>query len=98
MRDFDPVVTINQMGGQGKLRAMVGAEFYTNGTQKLTIRFKGSRKYNTLEITLNFMDLYNMRFGQVGKNGFKEKKVIEDVYNDMLKPIFEQTTGLYLSL
>jgi hypothetical protein len=49
------------------------------------------------------MDDYNMELGRIVKKKFGvfeyvKKEEFEGIYFDQLKPIFEETTGLYLSL
>lgn len=83
-----------QMGGFGKLKAMIGAEimFMPNG---ISIKFKGSRKTDCLYILYTGeTDSYDLVFYK----GFKIVKNFKDIYCDQLKNIFEETTGLYLSL
>jgi len=85
---------VRQMGGFGKLRAMVGATIMRldNG---VSIKFKGSRKTNCVEILYNEgTDSYDVTFYK----GFNVVEQMEDIYCDQLKPVFERTTGLYLSL
>ena len=53
---------IKQLGGAGRIKAMVGAcNFGTNGND-VSFRFKGSKKANHIKITLNGMDLYDVEF------------------------------------
>jgi len=96
---------INQLGGQGKLRAMVGVTSYvydsTEGKNNwVMFDFKGNRKMKTCTITLNGLDLYDIKFTKLNMKTFDLKVVAEfkNIYCDQLKPIFEETTGLYLSL
>lgn len=93
--------TLAQLGGHGRLRAMIGAEMFTHDEHgTLRFRFKGYRKANTLEVTLDPTDTYTMRFLKVTNYGLnaKEVKTYDGVYCDQLKEIFERETGLYLSL
>ena len=112
---------IRQMGGSGKLRAMVGAKDILATDAGVQFSFKGCKKTDKVVIELNAMDTYTVKFfktaryssplkivkGQIVevKNTFEERltkslipvEVVEGAYDDMLKPIFEETTGLYLS-
>lgn len=92
---------IRQLGGFGKLKAMIAAnkffynkepgEYYT-----LSFEFKGNPKFKMCKIIYSKpKDLYTVQF--FGKNYLKNKE-IEDVYNNQLKDVFEKTTGLALSL
>lgn len=95
---------IRQMGGTGRIAAMTGAKNFVaieNGVQfKIG---KNSKSINTVKITLNAMDLYDVEYSRVAKKrGSYEYvntvKASEDgIYNDMLKESFERNTGMYLS-
>lgn len=92
---------LQQMGGDGRLHAMVGATvlaFEKDGS--LTFRFKSCRKANFVKITLNGLDLYDMTFMKIHSKTYevKEVKTFENLYSDNLKETFEAFTGLYLSL
>ena len=54
---------------------------------------------NYLKITLNMLDLYDVRFSRVSPMG-GERSVTEynNVYNDSLVDVFEKHTGMYTSL
>ena len=89
------------MGGN-RITAMVGASglkrkpYATeNGLQ---FGFGLNRKMNTVRITLNSNDLYDIEFWQITKKTCKLVSEYPDVYCDMLVDIFESETGLYLSL
>ena len=90
---------IMQMGGQGRLSAMVGANNYTfdDKTKTLSFRFKGSKVANHIAITLNGSDLYDVKLSKIWGQKITVKKEISDAYDDMLKPFFEDSTGLYLT-
>ena len=92
---------LSQMGGTGRIAAMTGAgkgkrRFIAieNGVQ---FGFGLNNQMNTVRITLNAMDTYDVEFWKIGKNT-KKVKEFNDVYCDMLIDIFESTTGLYLTL
>lgn len=91
----------------GRLAAMLGASnFYFDENEQENVyvrfKFKGSRKFNTVRITLNAMDLYDVEYikSSVVQYQLVDKVITksEGLYADMLKSDFEQTTGLYLSL
>lgn len=91
--------------------AMVGVKNILQDGDKNWIRvsFKGSRKCNTMTVKLNGLDLLDVEFGKLVNKRVKDSvigikmPVIEtkakhdSIYIDMLKEIFEQETGLYLS-
>jgi hypothetical protein len=90
---------ILQMGGHGKLSAMVGATFsLSTNTLGVTIKFKGSRKMTICTIKLNGLDLYDMTFSKIRKYELITVSTHENLYADMLKSMFENETGLRLSL
>lgn len=97
---FDHNVVFQQLGGFGRLRAMVGMKDATYDTknQWISFKFKGSPKANYVKITLNGKDLYDVQFLKIWGLKFKEVAVFNDVYNDQLIELFEKTTGLYLTL
>ena len=91
---------IDQMGGSARLKCMVGANNFFQVNDELggaSFRFKGSRKSNSIKVTLMPSDTYKVDFYRIGKK-FKKISTHEGVYCDMLKPLFEAQTGLYLSL
>lgn len=99
------------MGGSNRLKLMIGAsDFYSEDEGRtLTFRFKGSNKANCFKITLNYKDLYDIKFIKVHRVNVKKLLAgthklptvvytAEDVYVDSVKELFERFTGLYLSL
>jgi len=110
-------IILKQLGGAGRLRAMIGARdiMSENGGKTLVFKFpnKQRSKPNCIKITLTSMDLYDVEFGRVGQKqdpkfkglGFKvmtptykKLKTYKGIYADMLMDIFEEQTGLYLTL
>lgn len=101
---------LEQLGGN-KFIAMTGSKnFVADGnTLRMTLT-RNISKANRLHITLNADDTYTMRFFKYTAPRFNSKtlvftdekvkdiKVVEGVYCDMLRDIFERTTGLYTSL
>lgn len=103
--------TMKYLGGAGRLTAMIGAKNFTcdeKGT--LTFTFSGCKKINQVSFELNGLDLYDVRFikytaGRMNNKTFEYKmpswetvKELNNVYAEDLKEIFEDVTGLYLSL
>ena len=96
---------INQLGGFGKLKAMINMRDLTagekkNGNSVMTFKFSGSRKFNMCEIELNGMDLYDIKLMKFSPKycTISNESVSNDLFNDMLIEHFEGKTGLYLSL
>jgi len=90
---------IQQMGGSGKLRAMVGATQFAFDDSGVRFSFKGCRKANKCVVELTAMDTYNLKFYRYSptKGTCDEKQAYEGVYCDQLIELFEGYTGLYLT-
>ncbi len=95
---------IEQMGGFGRLQAMVSAKHFMTTDDPVGVRFQfsGSKKANICNITYEpGQDTYKFELLRYTRVKYAHCPVIyelEGVYADMLKPIFEQETGLYLTL
>ena len=90
---------IQQLGGMGKLKAMVGASQFSALTKyELAFKFKGSGMTNCVKITLNALDLYDIEFFRIRGSNIKPVASFLGVYAESLRGLFEETTGLYLSL
>jgi len=87
---------LKQLGGN-KFIAMTGATCYSDGNTLIS-KFKGSRVANIMYITLNENDLYNVKICKFKGMDIKTVKEVIGAYADMLKPLFEKTTGLRISL
>lgn len=87
---------LNQLGGK-KFISMTGATCYSDGNT-LVSKFKGSKVANIMYITLNENDLYNVKICKFKGTDIRTVKEVNGAYNDMLKPLFEETTGLRASL
>ena len=59
--------------------------------------WKATKGINTVVITLNAMDTYDVRFVKVTNKYPMGKDIssVEGVYNDQLNSVFESATGLY---
>jgi len=94
-------IILQQLGGAGRLKCMIGAKdfSYSSGDTYLSFKFmKGDLGINYLKIRLNAMDTYDLEFGKIVKHNYTVIKTYDDIYCDQLKSIFEETTKLYLSL
>ena len=98
--------TLAQLGGPGRLKAMIGAKDFMSDDEGRTLRFKftGSKKANFLKITL-VADTYTLAFMKIGRLNKKTYETpviavaeIEGVHAEQLAAIIENVTGLYLSL
>lgn len=98
-------IIAKQMGGLRRLVVMIGAKHFVYGTDDdgdfFSFQFpnKARSKPNYVKIVYRKgSDTYRVRFGRIAKWDFTEGPVFDDIYADQLKPLFERTTGLYLSL
>ena len=94
-------IIIDQMGGMGKLTAMVGAYMFVDLGNGIKFKFKGSRKSNLCQVIYDSdTDLYTFELWHIGQYPSDYKKVYNmgGVYSGMLIELFEDKTGLYLSL
>lgn len=91
---------IQQLGGANKLRAMIGAGPFLGDDNSVQFSFKGSRKANKCRITLDWTDTYTVQLFRYSPKYCSGKMVyeLEGCYADMLIPVFESETGLYLRL
>ena len=90
---------LEQLGGN-KFCAMTGAKNLIDCGDALAMKIgRNKTSSNYLKITLNMMDLYDVRFSRVSPMG-GERSVTEynNVYNDSLVDVFEKHTGMYTSL
>lgn len=91
---------VKQLGGLGKIRAMVNGRDFLALDAGVQFTFSGKRGMNKCVVKLNGMDTYDVEFWYVNarKGTCVQKAEYNDVYADMLVDIFESTTGLYLLL
>lgn len=93
---------LKQMGGGGRLRAMIGMHSQVALDSGLQFSFKGCRAYNKCRVTYNYgSDTYTFALYQLSRKypgKVNREFVLEDVYCDMLVDLFQDETGLRLSL
>jgi hypothetical protein len=95
---------LSQLGGAGRLRAMVGAKdfFATCSGAGLQFSFtaKARKNINRVIVKLDPTDTYTVELWSIRRGGLAITKVYEssDVYAESLRGIIERETGLYLSL
>ena len=93
---------IDYLGGINRLVALIGINTIVNlssdGNPGVKFRFKGCTKSNTVIIKLNWEDLYDVEFWKITKLKFRKISEHTDLFADMLTPVFETETGLFLSL
>lgn len=93
-------VIVQQMGGSGRLRAMINADI-REIPHGVWIKFPNRQrsKGNLVEIKLQPSDTYEVTFYNEGRMAERKRvKQIDDVYADQLVDVFERQTGLYLRL
>ena len=98
--DMTVAKTILEQLGGNKFRMMTGAKNFGARDNSLSMRIgRNSSNSNYLKITLNSMDLYDMKFCKLTRK-FEEKSVTEykNVYNDLMRGTFTAHTGMYTSL
>ena len=84
---------LRQLGGN-KFRVMTGAKNFVGDEKSLTFRFPRQNNTTHMQITLNSLDLYDIKFFKILRYEVKIIKEIAGVYNDQLQEIFESHTGL----
>jgi hypothetical protein len=94
------IETFKQLGGTGRLKAMIGAQHFTYSTEDsyACFKFKLSKAFNYVQVKLNSMDTYDVTFMKIWGIDIKKTETIEGIYSDQLIDLFESKTGLYLSL
>lgn len=102
MRDTKLIAetTFKQLGGQGRLKVMIGAKdfAYDSKDGSISFKFKRSNGVNYIKIRLNGKDLYDIDFGSIVKFNYNVKKTEKDIYAEDLKHTIEQNIKQYLSL
>jgi hypothetical protein len=89
---------LRQLGGN-KFIVMTGAKNLAGGDNYLSFKIgKNKTSCNYVKIKLNGKDLYDVEFGRIRGHEYKVLKTYNDVYNDQLRDIFTEYTGLYTSL
>jgi hypothetical protein len=96
---------LQQMGGMNKIRVMTGAKDFIAIDRGVQFAIgKNAAGINKVIIRLADADLYDVEFGTIRMNRktfestWTVKDKTEGAYADMLKPLFERATGMYLSL
>ena len=86
--------------GGNKFRVMTGAKNLLNTGDGLAMKLgRNSSNSNYLKITLNSMDLYDMKFAKLTRMGeLKSVKEYDNVYHDSIVEVFEKHTGMYTKL
>jgi hypothetical protein len=92
-----------QLGSYRRLKMFIGAYAFVNSHQKLSFKFKGSKRFNCCTIALNDSDFYDLTFYKLVRKGglFQELEdatvSVKNIYGDQLLFTFQEQTGLLLS-
>jgi len=92
---------LKQLGGTGKLSAMIGANNFVDHGKAVSFKWPARQqsKGNYVIITLRGDDTYDVEFSTVGKFGDKKvRKKYTGIYADQLIPTFTGQTGYALRL
>ena len=91
---------LQQMGGTGRLSAMIGAKYFTASENGVSFKIGGGAKkgINGIRVNLNSMDTYDVSFLKLRKCEQKVVAEVKGVYCDELKSVVENNIGMYLSL
>ena len=91
-------IILTQLGGAKRLKLMTGATQFIAVENGLAFSFMARAHYNHIQIRLTPADLYTVRFSKYRGVSLVREKEITDLFNDQLKEVFEEETGLFLSL
>lgn len=88
---------LEQLGGTEFVR-MVGANTFV--TSEIGVRFHyNGGKTKTCAVCLTPDDLYNVEFYNLTRDGeIKNRRSHEGIFCDMLQDLFEEETGLFVTL
>ena len=90
---------LKQLGGN-KFAVMTGAKNFVDCGDALSMKIgRNKTSSNYLKITLNMMDLYDVKFSRVSpKGGARSVTEYNNIFNDQLVEVFEKHTGMYTKL
>ena len=88
----------NQLLPRPGSRAMIAMHNRIDHGNAFSFKFKGSKVATFCKITLEADDTYTVLFGKIRKYELIKQQEFVGIYNDGLTSLFEETTGLYLSL
>lgn len=91
-------VILSQLGGSGRLNAMLGVKQLTIVENGLSIKYKVSSPVNYIKITLNGLDLYNIEMGKIWGSNYKIVNQVNDIFAEDMKNIIENICKVRLSL
>ena len=91
---------LSQIGGRGRLSAMLGAKDFLGGERHLQFKFaaKAANKANTIKIILDPSDTYTVEMWSCRGTSFKKVFELEGVYAEDLLRVMEGETKLAFRL
>lgn len=89
---------LKQMGGQGKLMAMLGVKNFYGDTDSVNFDFLSGKTHWGMDIQLCSDDTYLVVFNNFRVGHEIYTKRYEGIFADQLISLFETETGLRLSL
>lgn len=94
MQTLDVAKTILEQLGGRQFQVMTGAKDFIGDVDTLSFKIgRNAHAINAVRITLDPSETYTVRF-------FRRGKVVSqhsDIYNDQLRALFTEKTGLYTS-
>jgi len=93
-------VILDQMGGAGRIRCMTGAKQFIAIEKGLQFKFPNRQRSrgNFISVVLDADDTYTVTFRNHTAKASKIVREESGIYWDQLKELFENQTGLRLSL
>jgi hypothetical protein len=93
-------IILSQLGGAGRLTAMIGAHSFTSDGPALCFKFKAKakNKAKAVKVTLASDDTYTLEMWSMRGLDCKKVTELDGLYCDNLKRAIESETGLYLSI
>lgn len=91
---------LRQMGGPGRICAMTGAHTFIDHGNGVSFKFKNRLRSrgNFVKVLLSADDTYAVEFWNIAGLKFKTVREESNIYADGLIELFEQQTGMYLTL
>lgn len=89
---------LEQLGGVGRLKLMTGARDILITKRGVRFKFPNRRGPNYVHITLDGDDTYTVRMARLVKLELRSESTVHGIYAGQLVELFENATGLALSL
>lgn len=91
---------LEQLGGSQRLTMMIGAKLYRYNQNDVGFRYMQAERNNSNHIQIQLMesDLYKLEFWNIRGKDCKVVETVEGVYAEDLARIFQESTGLTLSI